>query len=68
MAEVIYLTTRRTVFRSDDRKKPKGMIDLYQGDNGMTGIDACVPTDIAARMLLVAKKAGIKVVGEIRKT
>lgn len=53
-----YETVRRTTVTRKSGAKPdtkpapvKGTLDIYRGDNGMILIDACVPVEIAARML-----------------
>ena len=64
--KIVYFTTRHTTVRRKNgngdgpRKPSKGVIDVFQAE-GMTGLDCCVPADIAARMLLVAEKAGVKI-------
>ena len=59
--KIVYLTTRKTTVRRKKENTPKrGVIELFASE-GMTLLDACVPADVAARILLVAEKAGVKI-------
>lgn len=62
--KIVYLTTRHTTVRrksgGDDKPPRRGMIDVFEAD-GMTGIDGAVPASVAAKMLLIAEKAGVKI-------
>jgi hypothetical protein len=40
-------------------KMPKGMVDVYRGDNGMVVIDACIPRALADTVLALIDQAGI---------
>jgi hypothetical protein len=40
-----------------------GMLDLYNGDHGLVGIDACLPAAVCASMLAVAVAEGLELPG-----